>query len=79
MRHDLRRPETAKTKADLDKNDSGLYEAIKRHMELEKQKFPLRTNRQTVIYVAREKCTKEYAKWYLENRMNIRKNERGCV
>lgn len=79
MRHDLRRPETAKTKADLDKNDSGLEEVIKRHMENEKQKFPLRINRQTVIFVAKEKCNEEYAKWYLENRMNVRKDERGCI
>ena len=79
MRHDLRRPETAKTKVDLDKNDSGLQEVIKRHVENEKQKFPLRVNRQTIIFVTKEKCNEEYAKWYLENRMNVRKDERGCV
>jgi hypothetical protein len=34
--------------------------------------FPLRITNTTVIYVPKEKCTKEYANWYRENRMGLK-------
>lgn len=79
MKHELKKTEITKQKADLDRNSSGLDDVIKKHMERERPKFPLRINRQTVILVVKEKCNEEYAKWYRENRMNVRKDDRGCL
>lgn len=58
-------------KADVSSNSDRLDDVISEHRtrSLVKEKFPLRINANTVIFVAREKCTREYAENYL-NRMN---------
>lgn len=55
-------------KEDTRHNADNLDNIISRHKQREqsKESFPLRINRNTVIYVAREKCNKEYAENYLE-------------
>lgn len=58
-----------KIKADIDKNGEGVDNAIERYKRREKNLFPLRINRQTVIYVIKEKCTQQYTDWYRQNRI----------
>ena len=55
-------------KEDTRRNADNLDNIIFRHKQREQSKetFPLRINKKTVIYVAREKCNKEYAEYYLE-------------
>lgn len=50
-------------------NDDSLDAVIERYRQKERTLFPLRINTQTIIFVAKKKCTKEYAQWYRENRM----------
>lgn len=50
-------------------NDDSLDAVIERYRQKERTLFPLRINTQTVIFVAKKKCTKEYSQWYRENRM----------
>lgn len=55
-----------KKKINNDKNSDGLDEAIERVLARERGKecFPLRINRQTVIYVTKDKCNEQYAEEY---------------
>ena len=47
-------------------NSDGLDDVIARQLALEKsnRKYPLRINKQTVIFVSKEKCNEEYAEKY---------------
>lgn len=58
-----------KEKPDTKVNDDSLDAVIERYRQKERTLFPLRINTQTIIFVAKKKCTKEYAQWYRENRM----------
>ncbi len=59
-------------KPDVFSNNPKLDTALERYNKrMEGQeRFPLRINRNTVIYVAKEKCTPEYAAQYLERIKN---------
>lgn len=50
-------------------NDDHLDSVIENYKRKEKPLFPLRINRQTVIYVTKDKCNEEYRQDYLK-RMN---------
>ena len=64
-------PPTKERKADTTKNSNSLSEFIERQTEYEKQLYPLRITGTTVIYVTKEKQTKEYADWYRRERLKI--------
>lgn len=66
-------------KADLTVNPEGVEDVIDRvsAREASSERFPLRVNSRTVIYVAKEKCTPEYAAAYLD-RIN-RVDRRGVI
>lgn len=64
-------PPTKERKADTTKNSNSLSEFIERQKEYEKQLYPLRITGTTVIYVTKEKQTKEYADWYRRERLKI--------
>lgn len=53
-------------KPDVFKNSDGLDDVIARQLALEKanRKYPLRINKQTTIFVSKEKCNEEYAAAY---------------
>ena len=53
-------------KPDVFKNSDGLDDVIARQLALEKanRKYPLRINKQTTIFVSKEKCNEEYADAY---------------
>lgn len=53
-------------KVDVFKNSDDLDEVIAAHLEKDKdkRKYPLRINKQTVIFVSKEKCNEEYADKY---------------
>lgn len=55
-----------KGKADVFKNSENLDEVIAAQLEKDKRtrKYPLRINKQTVIFVSKEKCNEEYAEKY---------------
>lgn len=79
MRHDISKPMMAKRKDDVSRNSHGLDDAIKKHKENEVPKYPLKINHKTIIFVVKDKCNEQYAQWYRENRMRIRKDEIGCI
>lgn len=56
-------------KPDTTENQVNVTDVIEKYKQREKNLFPLRINRQTVIYVKKEKQTAEYADWYRQNRM----------
>lgn len=56
-------------KADTTKNGKKLEECISAHLKREKGLFPLIINRNTVIYVTKDKCTPEYSEKYA-NKIN---------
>lgn len=56
-------------KSDNCKNGKKLEECVKAHKKRERNLFPLRINRTTVIYVTKDKCTPEYAEKY-ERKIN---------
>ena len=62
-------PPTKERKADTTKNGNDLIEHQKKR---EKRLYPLRINQTTVIYVTKEKQTKEYADWYRRERLKIK-------
>lgn len=64
-------PPTKERKADTTKNGNDLSEYIKYQKKREKRLYPLRINQTTVIYVTKEKQTKEYADWYRRERLKI--------
>lgn len=53
-------------KADVFKNSDDLDDVIAAQLEKDKKtrKYPLRINKQTVIFVSKEKCNEEYAAKY---------------
>lgn len=53
-------------KVDVFKNSDDLDEVIAAQLEKDKKmrKYPLRINKQTVIFVSKEKCNEEYAEKY---------------
>lgn len=53
-------------KADVFKNSEDLDDVIAAQLEKDKRtrKYPLRINKQTVIFVSKEKCNEEYAEKY---------------
>lgn len=59
----MKRPETRKAKAYHNVISSSLDEAIRKHSEKEKRKYPIRMNRQTIIFAARKKLPKGYEQW----------------
>ena len=65
-------PPTKERKADITKNGNDLSEYIERQMNREKRLYPLRINATTVIYVTKDKQTKEYADWYRRERLKIK-------
>ena len=65
-------PPTKERKADTTKNSNSLSEFIERQKEYEKQLYPLRITGTTVIYVTKEKQTKEYADWYRKERLKVK-------
>mgnify|MGYP000352950440 FL=1 len=63
MGRNMKRPETRKAKAYRNVISSSLDEAIRKHSEKEKRKYPIRMNRQTIIFAARKKLPKGYEQW----------------
>lgn len=55
-----------KEKVDVFNNSEGLDDVIAAQLEKDKRtrKYPLRINKQTVIFVSKEKCNEEYAEKY---------------
>lgn len=51
-------------KSDSTKNGKNITECISTQRNREKNLFPLRISRTTVIYVTKDKCTPEYAEKY---------------
>ena len=53
-------------KPNVFKNSDDLEDVIAAHLEKDKKnrKYPLRINKQTVIFVSKEKCNEEYAETY---------------
>ena len=54
-------------------NSDGLDDVIARQLALEKanRKYPLRINKQTTIFVSKEKCNEEYAEMYRKKYQHI--------
>lgn len=63
MGRNMKRPEKMKAKAYRNVISSSLDEAIRKHSEKEKRKYPVRINRQTIIFAARKKLPKGYEQW----------------
>lgn len=55
-----------KEKVDVFNNSEGLDDVIAAQLEQDKKtrKYPLRINKQTVIFVSKDKCNEEYAEKY---------------
>lgn len=53
-------------KVDVFKNSDGLDEIIAAQLEKDKKtrKYPLKINKQTTIFVSKEKCNEKYAEEY---------------
>ena len=64
-------PPTKERKTDTTKNGNDLSGYIERQRKYEERLYPLRINQTTVIYVTKEKQTKEYADWYRRERLKI--------
>lgn len=65
-------PPTKERKVDTTKNGNDLSGYIERQRKYEERLYPLRINQTTVIYVTKEKQTKEYADWYRRERLKIK-------
>lgn len=65
-----------KRKADVFKNSEDLDEVIAAQLEKDKRtrKYPLRINKQTVIFVSKEKCNEEYAEKYRKKLQDALRN-----
>lgn len=64
-------PPTKERKADTTKNGNGLPGYIERQRKYEERLYSLRINQTTVIYVTKDKQTREYADWYRRERLKI--------
>ena len=53
-------------KIDNSKNNDDLDDVIAKQLELDKKtrRYPLRINKQTTIFVSKEKCNEQYAEEY---------------
>ena len=53
-------------KIDNSKNNDDLDDVIAKQLELDKRtrRYPLRINKQTIIFVSKEKCNEQYAEEY---------------
>ena len=60
-------------KVDVFNNSEGLDDVIASQLEKDKRtrKYPLRINKQTVIFVSKEKCNEEYAEEYRQKVENF--------
>lgn len=60
-------------KVDVFNNSEGLDDVIAAQLEKDKRtrKYPLRINKQTVIFVSKEKCNEEYAEKYRQKVENF--------
>lgn len=60
-------------KVDVFSNSEGLDDVIAAQLEKDKRtrKYPLRINKQTVIFVSKDKCNEEYAEEYRQKVENF--------
>lgn len=63
-------------KIDNSKNNDDLDDVIAKQLELDKKtrKYPLRINKQTTIFVSKEKCNEQYAEEYRKRIANFARN-----
>lgn len=61
----------ANRKINMEENPKGVENLVLKQKQRERHLFPLRINKQTVIYVARDKCNKEYAERYKKEKLSI--------
>lgn len=63
-------------KIDNSKNNDDLDEVIAKQLELDKKtrRYPLRINKQTTIFVSKEKCNEQYAEEYRKRIANFARN-----
>lgn len=60
-------------KIDNSKNNDDLDDVIAKQLELDKKtrRYPLRINKQTTIFVSKEKCNEQYAEEYRKRIANF--------
>lgn len=58
------------------KNNDDLDDVIAKQLELDKRtrRYPLRINKQTTIFVSKEKCNEQYAEEYRKRIANFARN-----
>lgn len=63
-------------KIDNSKNNDDLDDVIAKQLELDKKtrRYPLRINKQTTIFVSKEKCNEQYVEEYLKRIANFARN-----
>lgn len=63
-------------KIDNSKNNDDLDDVIAKQLELDKRtrRYPLRINKQTSIFVSKEKCNEQYAEEYRKRIANFARN-----
>ena len=63
-------------KIDNSKNNDDLDDVISKQLELDKKtrRYPLRINKQTTIFVSKEKCNEQYAEEYRKRIANFARN-----
>lgn len=63
-------------KIDNRKNNDDLDDVIAKQLELDKKtrRYPLRINKQTTIFVSKEKCNEQYAEEYRKRIANFARN-----
>ena len=63
-------------KVDVFKNSDNLDEVIAAQLEKDKhtRKYPLKINKQTIIFVSKEKCNEQYADEYRKRIANFARN-----
>ena len=63
-------------KIDNSKNNDDLDDVIAKQLELDKKtrRYPLRINKQTTIFVSKEKCDEQYAEEYRKRIANFARN-----
>lgn len=72
-----RKAPTDERKPDTSKNIDNLDQIIERQRERERNLYPLRVSKTTVIYVTKKKATKEYADKYNRDKlMRLRDEEK---
>ena len=63
-------------KIDNSKNNDDLDDVIAKQLEQDKKtrRYPLRINKQTTIFVSKEKCNEQYAEEYRKRIANFARN-----